>query len=185
LHKSQNPFFYITNTNYLSISDKFCSMQASSVDTLKAELKTLPPKKVLELLLRLTRFKKENKELLTYLLFESHNIQGYIEQIKMEITEAFEELDNSRAYKKGFRKIQRMINKPIKYMGNRMATVELYLFMAEKIKEQKKSLFTRSFLDKTLHQYIGKIEKLLPLVDEDLRHDVKRQLSDIYPQFAV
>ena len=48
-------------------------MKASTVSELKEELKHLPPAQLLELCLRLARFKKENKELLTYLLFEAHD----------------------------------------------------------------------------------------------------------------
>lgn len=156
-------------------------MQVATIDSLKGELKSLPPKQVLDLLLRLARFKKENKELLTYLLFESHNIQAYIDQVKADITDAFEEIDTSRAYgyKKGLRKIQRKINKPIKYMNNKMATIELYVFMASSIRQQKRSLFTRSILEKTFTQYITKIEKLIPSIEEDLAHDVRRELEQL------
>ncbi|MBO9572137.1 MAG: hypothetical protein J7497_08000 [Chitinophagaceae bacterium] len=154
-------------------------MEIASVDTLKEELKQLPPKQILSLLLRLARFKKENKELLSYLLFEAHDVQGYIEQAKNDIEEAFSELQQSQGYlyKKGFRKIQRLLNKRNKYMGNKMATIELYIFMAEKIKEQKRSIFTRSFLDKSLQQYIAKTQKLLPSIDDDLARDTERQIE--------
>lgn len=156
-------------------------MQIASVDTLKDELQQLPPKQILNLLLRLARFKKENKELLSYLLFEAHDIQGYIELVKKDTEEAFSELQSSQGYgyKKGFRKIQRLLNKRIKYMSNKMATIELYLFMTERIKEQKKSIFTRSFLDKSLHQYITKTQKLLPSIDEELARDTERQIEQL------
>ena len=60
-------------------------MNPASIDDIKNELKQLPPKKVLELTLRLARFKKENKELLTYLLFESHDEAGYIKMLQADI----------------------------------------------------------------------------------------------------
>lgn len=62
-------------------------MKAASLHEIKQELTNVPTKQVLELCLRLTRFKKENKELLTYLLFEAHDQHGYIESIKKEIDE--------------------------------------------------------------------------------------------------
>jgi len=42
-----------------------------SLNTIKKELSTLSQKDLIELCLRLARFRKENKELLSYLLFDS------------------------------------------------------------------------------------------------------------------
>ena len=53
-------------------------MKAATVHELKEELKHRSAAQLVELCNRLVRFKKENKELLTYLLFEAHdlNVQG-------------------------------------------------------------------------------------------------------------
>ena len=60
-------------------------MKSATVRELKTELQEKSPKEILELCLRLSRFKKENKELLTYLLFESSDEQSYIESVKEEL----------------------------------------------------------------------------------------------------
>jgi len=73
-------------------------MKAASINELKQELATLPPKKVLEFCLRLARFKKENKELLSYLLFEAHDEQSYVESIKKEINDEFWNLPRANMY---------------------------------------------------------------------------------------
>jgi uncharacterized FlaG/YvyC family protein len=156
-------------------------MQAASQDTIKAELKQLPPKQVLDLLLRLSRFKKENKELLSYLLFEAGDEQGYVQQVKAEVDEQFIQLKETGfyLYKKQIRKIQRLINKPVKYMGSKTSTAELYLHMANKIQEQKKTIYNRGFLEKIVQQYISKINRLLPSIDDDLQHDISQQLRKL------
>jgi hypothetical protein len=64
-------------------------MKSSTVQEIKQELVAAKPAQLVELCLRLARFKKENKELLTYLLFEAHDEQGYISGIKKEIDEQF------------------------------------------------------------------------------------------------
>src|SRR4051794_26804423 len=94
-------------------------MNTASANDLKEELKTLKPAQLAELCLRLARFKKENKELLTYLLFEAHNEEGYIAGIKKEIDELFSEINLSHLYyaKKSLRKIVRIINKYARYSG--------------------------------------------------------------------
>ena len=68
-------------------------MKAVSVVTIKKELKHRSAEELLELCLRLSKFKKENKELLTYLLFEAHDESGYIETVKAEINQQFEEIN--------------------------------------------------------------------------------------------
>jgi len=60
-------------------------MKAATVAQLKKELQYKSQDEVLQLCLRLARFKKENKELLTYLLFESDSEEGYIETVKEEL----------------------------------------------------------------------------------------------------
>ena len=58
-------------------------MKAVTVKELKTELIDRSHSELMELCLRLSRFKKENKELLTYLLFESSNEHGYINSVKI------------------------------------------------------------------------------------------------------
>ena len=62
-------------------------MKIESIVTIKKELKHLSQEELLELCLRLGKFKKENKALLTYLLFESHDEDGYIESVKLTLDE--------------------------------------------------------------------------------------------------
>ena len=72
-------------------------MKAVTVKEISQELLNLSPKELRDLCLRLSRFKKENKELLTYLLFESSDEASYIESVKKEIDQQFE-LVNKKSY---------------------------------------------------------------------------------------
>ena len=72
-------------------------MKPATVKQLKDELSHSSQEELVNLCLRLSRFKKENKELLTYLLFESTNEQSYIESIKQEVDEQFEQI-NTNSY---------------------------------------------------------------------------------------
>ena len=65
-------------------------MNPASIKQIKDELKERNPAELLELCLRLGKFKKENKELLTYLLFESHNESDYIATVKSYMNDEFE-----------------------------------------------------------------------------------------------
>ncbi|MBP9099308.1 MAG: hypothetical protein KBF74_10875, partial [Ferruginibacter sp.] len=70
-------------------------MKAATVKEIKAALENLPPQELLPLTLRLARFKKENKELLTYLLFDASDERGYVESVKSAVDELFEEINHS------------------------------------------------------------------------------------------
>ena len=79
-------------------------MKAASVNEIKQELKELNSIQLTELCLRLARFKKENKELLTYLLFEAHDLPAYINSVKEQIDEDFAQINTTNIYfaKKNF-----------------------------------------------------------------------------------
>ena len=73
-------------------------MKTATIKELKKELSHCSEGELLELCLRLSKFKKENKELLTYLLYESSNEAGYIENVKREIDDQFNEINTSTYY---------------------------------------------------------------------------------------
>ena len=57
-------------------------MEVASVHQIKNEIKHLEKTELMELCLKLAKFKKENKELLNYLLFEADDEAHFIETIK-------------------------------------------------------------------------------------------------------
>lgn len=152
-------------------------MNPASIDDIKRELKELPANKVLDLTLRLARFRKENKELLTYLLFESHDEAGYITTLEADMDEMFGAVDPNPVSKakKEYRKILRGINRQIKYIGNKSAAVELLLYFSMKLKNQENSLHPK--LQTIFLQQLTKAEKLLPLLEEDLQFDFRQKLD--------
>ena len=91
-------------------------MKAASISELKSELTNIPGEELIELCVRLAKFKKENKELLTYLLYEADDEAGYIRSIKEEIELQFEEISNTSLYyiTKSVRKILRNTKKYIR-----------------------------------------------------------------------
>lgn len=152
-------------------------MKAATSD-IKKELQSLEKKEVLELCLRLARYKKENKELLAYLLFDAHDVQSYVQGIKEEIDEGFETLPKSGRYliKKGLRKILRLIAKYTKYIGAKEQAAELLLHFCENMKAQ----IPVSKYDAFHNLYLMQIKKIADLVDdvhEDLQYDYRKQLE--------
>ena len=57
-------------------------MKPVTVSILKKELRQHSQQELIEICLQLAKFKKENKELLTYVLFDSRDEDEYIRAIK-------------------------------------------------------------------------------------------------------
>ena len=159
----------------------FSGMKAATLNEIKQELTNLPSTRVLELCLRLGRFKKENKELLTYLLFEAHNIPEFIENIKIEIETQFETINTSSVYfvKKSLRKILRLINKYSRYSGLANVEIDLLIYFCTKINELKSSFKTNPLIFNIYQFQLKKINKVLATMHEDLQYDYQKQLDEL------
>ncbi len=156
-------------------------MKAATISELKRELKDLPANELLEVTLRLARFKKDNKELLTYLLFESANEQAFIEQAKQDMEWEFEEVNTDSVYfaKKTLRKILRNLKKQIKYSGQKRTEVELLLHFCKLLKS-----FEIPYHDYTtlLNMYEGQLNlarKAIEKLHEDLQYDYNEQIRTL------
>ncbi|MGD0710983.1 MAG: hypothetical protein ABR968_07345 [Bacteroidales bacterium] len=156
-------------------------MKASSLSELKNELGELSPAKVLALCMRLAKFKKENKELLTYLLFHAHDEEAYIESVKNEIDEKFKEINMSNVYyiKKSLRKILRSTNKYIKYSCLAQTETELLIYFCKKIKKEKIPLGKSVALDNIYLNQIKRINKAMASLHEDLQYDYKIEMETL------
>lgn len=155
-------------------------MKAAGVKELKDELKTKTKEELLVLTLRLSRFKKENKELLTYLLFEASNEDQYVTEIKLEIKNAFEEINTSSIYfvKKNIRKILRDTKKYIRYSNEKKTEVELLFYYCQELKKVKG--FNRSStLQNIVDTQVRIAKKALEKLHEDMQYDYKDLLADL------
>jgi hypothetical protein len=156
-------------------------MRSASIQELKQVLLNMPAAELTELCLRLAKFKKENKELLTYLLFEAHNEEGFIQSVKKEVDEQFEQINKSNLYyvKKTLRKILRNINKHIKYTGSSQVTVELLIYFCKSIQDTGIPIEKNAMIANLYKSQVDKINKTLLGLHEDLQHDYSRELSSL------
>lgn len=163
-------------------------MKAASLNEIKKELLLIEPEAVREMCMRLAKFKKENKELITYLLFEAHNEQAYIENVKAEIEQLFESLPtgvNSYYIKKTLRKILRFTGRQIKYSGVRETELELRIFFCLKMKEARIPLSSGTVLFNIYQQQIKKINAILEKLPEDLQGDYEREIKMLKNQHII
>ena len=93
-------------------------MKAASIKEIRTDLKHRSNDELTELVLRLARFKKENKELLTYLLFESEHEETYIQSVTEQIEQGFSSINTKRNQK---------VHPLFREKGNRSGTFTLLL----------------------------------------------------------
>lgn len=156
-------------------------MKAASVQELKQELKQLPPGQLVELCLRLSRFKKENKELLTYLLFEAHQEADFVKGIKEEIDDNFSEINRSHLYfaKKSLRKIVRIINKYCRYSNVTETELELRLYFCTTLKNSGIPINQNPVIKNLYNTQTKKSEQLIESLHEDLQYEFRREFKKL------
>jgi hypothetical protein len=154
-------------------------MKAASVQEIKAGLKEKDQKELIELCLRLGRYKKENKELLSFLLFEEDNLPSYISSVNELVDEAFAAVNVSSVHfaKKTIRKALRIANKHIRYTGSKTAEVEILLHYCTNFKGLKLTWQKSVLLSNIYRSQIKKIEAALATMHEDLQYDYRRSLN--------
>ena len=156
-------------------------MKAATITELKHELSNRSQAELLELCLRLSKFKKENKELLTYLLYEASDEVTYIENVKSEIEQEFELINKTSYYyiKKSVRKILRNTKKHIRYSKKKETEVELLIYFCSQLKEMSPSIENNLALFNIYKRQIEAIKKTLSSLHEDLQYDYEIELNEI------
>ena len=156
-------------------------MKAASLSELKKELLRLPPADVLDYCMHLAKFKKENKELLTYLLFESDDEQAFVRNVTELMDEMFLEVNQWSIYlaKKTIRKILRIANKYIKFSGSKQTEVELLIHFCKKLKTSGIKLQSSTALSNIYDRQIQKVNQALAKMHEDLQFDYLEELKKL------
>ena len=156
-------------------------MKAASVKQIKDELKQHSKEELISLCLHLSKFKKENKELLSYLLYDVDNEAGYIKDIKIEVDEQFEEINRKTYYfiKKSVRKILRNIKKYIRYSKKKETEVELLLYFCKKLKNFTPSIKRSVRLQNIFNRQVLLIKKIVTTLHEDLQYDYEVELREL------
>lgn len=154
-------------------------MKAVSIKELKEELANCTPKEIRDLCLRLARFKKENKELLTYILFESSDEAIYVENVKKEVDLQFEQINKRSPFliKKSFRKILRTIRKYTRYSQKKETEVELLVYFCTRIRKFTSSIQKNAGLQNFYNRLIETIRKKITFLHEDLQFDYGTELN--------
>lgn len=156
-------------------------MKPASLGEIKKELKFRSGDELEELVIRLAKYKAENKELLTYLLFENDDEQAFIEGVKKDLDTLFEGINTSSFYfiKKSIRRILRTLKRYIRYSQNKETEVELLLYFCEKLVNFEPSVKNNKAMIFLFEKQKERIANRILVLHEDLQYDYNLELNKL------
>jgi hypothetical protein len=156
-------------------------LESASLNLVKKELNHVSQVELIEICLRLSLYKRENKELLSYLLFDAHHEEAYILKVKQTVDEQFALISGTNLYhvKKSLRKILKLVTKFTKFSGNKQTEVELLIHFIAQIKANHYHNTSNVLLSNLYQQQLIKVNKAIEKLHEDLQYDYKNELEKL------
>ena len=153
-------------------------MKSASLAQIRKELKTLSREEVIELCEKLIKYKRDNKEFLNYLLFDSVDEDEYARQIKIEVSEAFSATNTKGFYlaKKSIRRALRIANKYIKYSDQPETELDVLLHFCEEMKSLDINFKRSKVLLNLYERQLVKITDIYTDLHEDLQFEFRERL---------
>lgn len=157
-------------------------MKAVTLNAIKKELQYLEKEQLLELALRVTKYKIENKELMTYLLFNEQDEDAFIETIKTEMDEQFENITSTSYHfiKKSVRKILRDVKKHVRYSKKIETEAALTIHFCRRLKQMEPSYRYNTVLVNMFDRQLGLAEKIILKMHEDLQYDYRLEIDALF-----
>jgi hypothetical protein len=156
-------------------------MKPATISEIKKALTVLNHQELSDLCLRLAKLRTENKELISYLVFNADNPALFIQSVKHEIDLQFSQLNHTNIYlaKKTLRKVLRTVDKYIKFMGSKQVEAELLIYFCRTMKETGIPFHRYPVTENIYYRQIHKIEKAIHTLHEDLQYDFGQEMVDL------
>lgn len=139
---------------------------------IKKELQQLNTPELVALCLRMVRFKKENKELLTYLLFKADDLDAFAAEYKEEMDAQFAKITGKSFYVvKTLRKILQQMNNQIRYAASEVVAIELLLHFCKNYIEYVDYHSHYKPLRNFFYRSVEKAKAAIQKLHEDLQYD--------------
>lgn len=158
-------------------------MVAASSKILKEALDSKTNLELKELISRLLRFKKENKELATYLLFYEQEEMEYVRDAKAAISLQFEDINTKTVFyaKKGLRKMLRIAMKFSKYSTDKSTSLEIGLHITTLLMTLPKHIKSSQLIKNMYASNLKKIYTTLEILHPDIQFDYQKQIKNLDP----
>ncbi len=150
-------------------------MKAASIAELKKELVRLDSGELLDACLSLARFKKDNKELLTYLLFLCQDEQGFANSLCDEIDEQFSLTPN--AHKKTLRKLIRWMNKCLRFTKVKDTEIRVRLHFCRALRSSKTPIRRTKVVTNMYNGQLKKVRSVIEKLHIDIKSEVEREIQ--------
>ena len=159
-------------------------MRTASLSEIKKELKQKTNLELTELVLKLTKYKVENKELLAYILFESGDENYFISKIESEIDLQFANINPKSNYiiNKNIRKINRYVLKQIRFSKQKETEITLRLHFCKNLIDTRSKYNENNIRHQMLIRQIELIRKALIHLHEDLQFDYESEITQLLRQ---
>lgn len=150
-----------------------------SLAQLKKELGYLPEKELIEVILELSKFSRDNKSFLFFKLNEKDNPGLFVEMATEDLATEFQNARADHYYyaKKSAQKIRRKMNKLLKLSKNKPDQIEVILFFCEQLKENGFLDHRHAVLDNLYQMQLKKAVKLIDGLHEDLQFDYEGRVD--------
>ncbi len=156
-------------------------MQIPSLAALKKELNFLSEKELIDTVLELAKFNRDNKAFLYFKLFERGNPRIFVEMVKDDLDISFMDA-NTRNYhvaKKSAQAIRRKLNKNLKLSKDKTAHIELIIHFCKQMKAYGFLEYRHPVIENLYKIQIGKVERLIAGLHEDLQYDYQLILEEL------
>ncbi len=156
-------------------------MNNVSLSRIRHEIRERRHEELVDYCLRLAKFKNENKELLSYLLFEAHDEKGYRAEVRDEMELMFDEVNVSSVYfaKKSIRKILRHAARHIKYSGSKQTEVEILISFCKGMRNLPLPFHENKVLINLYDRQLHNIKKAMSQMNEDLQYDYQSDFNTV------
>lgn len=156
-------------------------MKPVTIKKIKDELHYKSSQELIELCLKLSKFKKENKELLSYLLFDAEDEESYINSVNEYITLLFADINTKSFFyiRKSVRKILKLTKKYIRYSKKKETEVELLLHFCKELKKVSPSISKSPRLLNVYNRQLILIKKAIATLHEDLQYDYQLEFDQL------
>src|ERR1700712_2209583 len=156
------------------------SIKQYSLLEIKKELQQLDGKQAAALCLRIAKYKKENKELLAYLLFDADDELAFADSFKQDIGLMISQVPSlSYQAAKVLRKILKQVNKYAKFTASKQVEVELLMSFCRNYLEYVDRKTSYKPLRLILTKQLEKIKKAIAKLHEDLQFDYNREFDEL------
>jgi hypothetical protein len=156
------------------------AMRPASLAQIKTELKGKSREELLELCVKLAKFKVLNKEYLTYLIFEEQETE-FVLLVKETMQDMLGTMNTDSLFymKKTIRKVLRYVKKCIAFSKKPPTEVELLLSFLEAIQNVEPSIFRSRVLKNMYYRQKEMMQKKLQKLHPDMAYDFQKRLDGL------